>query len=70
MAIVTHDEVHGITTFELESPEAFQSFRAGIDDHRVWRNHPETLELHQQCAEQKSQGRVFVKYNEFTKRIR
>ena len=70
MAKITHDDVQGITTVELESPEAFQAFRSGIDDHRAWRNHPETAELHQVNAQQKSHGRVFVKYNDFSKRIR
>jgi hypothetical protein len=68
MAIVTTED--GITTFELESPEAYQQFRAGVDDNRYWRNHPETQELHTFQSENCQSSRIFVKYGEYTKRIK
>lgn len=68
MAKITTE--NGIATFELESEEAFQCFRVGINDHRAWRNHPETQELHTFNSENCQHSRIFVKYGDFTKRIK
>lgn len=64
------DEGNQILTYELETPEGYQCFRTGINDSRAWRNHPETDELRKIVSENTKHSRIFVKYGNFTKRIK
>lgn len=68
MAKITTED--GITVFELESQEAFMAFRQGVEDERYWRNHPETQELHTFKSENTQASRLFVKYGEYTRRVK
>lgn len=70
MAKIHIDEKTGFATFEIETPQGFQAFRRGKDDCRHWAMHPETNELKKFQAENTKHARVFVKYGDFTKRLK
>lgn len=70
MAIIHDTDADGVKVFELETEEGFQNFRRGVDDHRYWRNQEETQELHTFRNANIGHAKLFVKYGDFSQRIK
>lgn len=61
----------GVATFELKSPEAFLTFKKGLEHGTsYWSAHPETNELLKFRSENCNNARIFVKYSDYVKQIR
>lgn len=71
MAKITKDAQTGIATFELETREAFQQFQKGLEygEHQ-WGANPETNELLKFRSENNQESHIYVKYQDFHKRVR
>jgi len=59
-----------IMTLELEDHDAFQTYRAGIEDRRQWQRHPETKEMADTISSNNRTSKIFVKHGDFNRRVR
>lgn len=68
MKIIDSDDIK--VTLELESPDGFAAFRGGMEDHRQWSRHPETLEMATYINDNHKQAQIVVKYGDSFVRVR
>ena len=59
-----------VFTIADDENDAFQTFRAGIDDHKQWRRHEVTNQLHQFVNDNKRFSQVFVSHKGSSIRIK
>jgi len=61
---VTYDPSNNVTTFKLETPEAYSAFKMGYqtNDFRQWQRHEETRELQNVVVNNQRHSQIVVKY--------
>jgi hypothetical protein len=66
-----HNSEDGVSvTLELEAPEAYTAFKAGVEDRKQWHRHPETQELSQFINDNKKYAQISVQCGDGYQRIK
>lgn len=68
MKIKDEDDIK--VTLELEQPESYHAFRAGIEDRKQWCRTPETQELSNYIRDNNKFAQIVVQFGDSYQRIK